>query len=133
MAELADGLKNNSGLTALNLNDNEIGADGATVLAEALKSNGALTKLNLNNNKIGDSFAKAFAMAAESGEVKVAVSKRELCFGAIFGTLAVICAVLFVSFVLTNFLVTWLQRRRHHFRRWRCARTANRSDRGVTR
>ena len=88
MAELADGLKNNSGLTALNLNDNEIGADGATVLAEALKINGALTKLNLNNNKIGDSFAKAFAMAAESESQEERVRFMDVVLGKIEGLAA---------------------------------------------
>lgn len=55
-------------LTSLNLEGNDIGADGAEALADALKSGMAvLTHLNLSFNRIGVEGAKALADALKSG------------------------------------------------------------------
>ncbi|KAF9584330.1 hypothetical protein BGW38_006840 [Lunasporangiospora selenospora] len=56
-------LKANSTLTTLDLNDKNIGVDGATVLAEALRINSTLTTLELYKNNIGVDGAKALAEA----------------------------------------------------------------------
>ena len=45
-------LKQNTGLTTLNLNGNQIGPQGAEHLAAALEQNACLRTLNLNSNQI---------------------------------------------------------------------------------
>ena len=50
-------------MTKLNLNENGIGAQGATGLAEALKVNSTLTMLILDRNGIGDQGATSLAEA----------------------------------------------------------------------
>eukprot|EP00434_Breviolum_minutum_P037107 symbB.v1.2.032890.t1/scaffold4013.1/size46388/1 len=59
--ELAEGLKNNSILTKLNLYNNNIGDTGAQGLAEMLKHNSTLTDLYLGCNNIGPEGAQALA------------------------------------------------------------------------
>eukprot|EP00729_Bicosta_minor_P010564 gene10564-30780_t len=53
-AAIAEALKTNTAVTALNLWDNSIGDAGATALAEMLKVNTAVARLSLVYNKIGD-------------------------------------------------------------------------------
>ena len=54
----AEALKTNSSLAYLNLEGNEIGAEGAKLIGEALKTNSSLTNLELWNNQIGDEGSK---------------------------------------------------------------------------
>ena len=54
------------------LNNNDIGAQGATAIGEALKVNGALTSLWLAENKIGDQGASAIGEALKvNGALKL--------------------------------------------------------------
>jgi len=53
-------------LTALNLNDNRIGIEGAKALAAALRVNRVLKNINLRYNSLGD-----------EGMIRDAVSGRE--------------------------------------------------------
>ena len=50
-------------LTSLNLEWNEIGAEGAKAIGDALQINSVLTELNLYRNEIGDEGAKAIGAA----------------------------------------------------------------------
>jgi len=63
---LAKALHGNTTLMELNLDSNQIGAKGAEALAKALHGNTTLTELNLALNKIGDSGAAALAKALHS-------------------------------------------------------------------
>ena len=66
---LARGLRNAPGLTALNLRKNMIGRDGQEALltmAEALTTNTQLTFINLASNFVGDDGAQALATMLES-------------------------------------------------------------------
>ena len=74
---LAEALKVNSTLTVLKLNDNYIGAQGATGLAEALKVNSTLTVLKLNGNDIG---AQGATGLAEALKVNSTLTVLELNF-----------------------------------------------------
>ena len=56
-------LKTNSTLVELNINENNLGDEGAKAFAEALKSNVALIDLSLEQNLISDEGAKALAKA----------------------------------------------------------------------
>ena len=60
---LAEALKVNSTLTELDLRDNDIGDQGATGLAEALKVNSTLTELVLGDNGIGNQGVTGLAEA----------------------------------------------------------------------
>ena len=65
-AAIAEALKNNTVLTFLNLDTNNIEDSGAAAISEALKANTALTWLYLRNNMIGDSGAAAIAEALKT-------------------------------------------------------------------
>jgi len=54
-------LKTNSTLVELNINENNLGDEGAKALAEGLKANKTLKSLDLSLNYIGDEGAKAIA------------------------------------------------------------------------
>lgn len=56
---LADGLKTNLTLKRLNLKSNQISDDGAKVFCKTLETNRTLTKLDLTDNEIYDDGAKA--------------------------------------------------------------------------
>ena len=56
---------NDPSLTTLDLNDNEIGDDGAQALAIALENNTSITEFNLEYNQIGDEGAQALATALQ--------------------------------------------------------------------
>ena len=58
---IADALRVNAVLTAMNLLQNKIGDAGASAIAEALRVNAVLTELRLSFNQIGDSGATAIA------------------------------------------------------------------------
>ena len=60
---VAEALKVNISLTEIDLNLNNIGAEGAKYVAEALKVNTSLTKIYLSSNNIGDEGAKYVAEA----------------------------------------------------------------------
>ena len=53
-------------LSKLNLEDNNIGVEGATAIAKALETNTTLSKLDLRGNNIGDEGATAIAKALET-------------------------------------------------------------------
>jgi hypothetical protein len=53
----------NTSVKSINLEGNEIAAEGASALADALKSNTSVTSINLNFNAIGDKGASALADA----------------------------------------------------------------------
>lgn len=61
--EFAEILKNNEGLTKLNLSKNFIDDAGATALAKALETNKILESLDISNNNIGDAGAQAILEA----------------------------------------------------------------------
>jgi len=61
--EIAEALKKNSSVTTIDLWGNKIGADGAKAIAEALAENSSVTKINLRYNDIGDDGAKEIAEA----------------------------------------------------------------------
>ncbi|KAG0287935.1 hypothetical protein BGZ97_006950, partial [Linnemannia gamsii] len=63
LVPLADALKTNSTLTALDLQDNKIGSREAQIIAEALKINSTLITLHLGNNMIGDNGAQSLSVA----------------------------------------------------------------------
>ncbi|KAF9116593.1 hypothetical protein BGW39_002695, partial [Mortierella sp. 14UC] len=63
LVPLADALKTNSTLTALDLQDNKIGSREAQIIAEALKTNSTLITLHLGNNTIGDNGAQSLSVA----------------------------------------------------------------------
>ncbi|KAL0225920.1 hypothetical protein P9112_013244 [Eukaryota sp. TZLM1-RC] len=63
---LARALESNSTLTELDLWSNNITSEGASALARALESNCTLTELNLGDNDITDEGASALARALES-------------------------------------------------------------------
>ncbi|KAG0253244.1 hypothetical protein BGZ95_006382, partial [Linnemannia exigua] len=63
LVPLADALKTNSTLTALDLQDNKIGSREAQIISEALKTNSTLITLHLGNNMIGDNGAQSLSMA----------------------------------------------------------------------
>ncbi|OAQ25531.1 RNI-like protein [Linnemannia elongata AG-77] len=63
LVPLADALKTNSTLTALDLQDNKIGSREAQIIAEALKTNAKLITLHLGNNMIGDNGAQSLCVA----------------------------------------------------------------------
>ena len=60
---LADAFRTNTSLTYLNLQTNFIGDEGGVALADALRINTSLTDLNLWNNSIGDAGGVAIAEA----------------------------------------------------------------------
>ena len=60
---LADALKTNTSLIALNLSNNNVEDKGAASLADALKTNTSLIELNLSNNNVEDEGAEALADA----------------------------------------------------------------------
>ena len=62
---LADALKTNKALTALNLEYNSIG-DRYQVLAESLKANSTVTTLHLAINLIGENGARALSEALKT-------------------------------------------------------------------
>jgi hypothetical protein len=66
---LATALQTNTTLTSLDLANNNIGAAGATALATALQTNTTLTSLNLDGNYIGASGATALAMALQTNVI----------------------------------------------------------------
>ncbi|KAG0300488.1 hypothetical protein BGZ98_009136, partial [Dissophora globulifera] len=59
--ELADPLRINANLTALNFTHSSIGDNGVQVLSEALKANSSLTTLDLRSNSIGPIGAQALS------------------------------------------------------------------------
>ncbi|KAF9536888.1 hypothetical protein EC957_009435 [Mortierella hygrophila] len=70
---LPEALKANSALTTLNLGANSIGSDGAVALAEALKTNSTLTALDLYSNSIGDKGAVALSEALKANSTLTAL------------------------------------------------------------
>jgi hypothetical protein len=65
---LADALKVNTSVAKIDLEGNDIGAEGASALAEALKVNITATDINCMFNKIGDAGASALADALEENK-----------------------------------------------------------------
>jgi hypothetical protein len=65
---LADALKVNKSVTKINLEDNEIGAEGAAALTDALKVNKSVTSINISCNRIGAEGASE-SIRAEFGVV----------------------------------------------------------------
>jgi len=63
---LAETLKTNNTLTAINLSGNKIGSEGTRALAEALKTNTTLTSIDLNENPISAKGAQALAEALKT-------------------------------------------------------------------
>ena len=59
--KFTDALAKNNTLEVVNLNNNNIGVEGAKVLAEALKVNTTLERIYLDGNNIGDGGAKYLA------------------------------------------------------------------------
>lgn len=62
---LANGLKLNSSLRRLNLQENSLGMDGAIYVATALSENHGLHHINLQGNPIGESGARMITQAIE--------------------------------------------------------------------
>jgi Ran GTPase-activating protein (RanGAP) involved in mRNA processing and transport len=65
VSELADAIKENAVLTALDISNNILRAKGAKLAAEAMKENGALTSLNIAGNTLRAEGAKQFARALQ--------------------------------------------------------------------
>ncbi|CAO3568621.1 unnamed protein product [Mortierella alpina] len=77
LATIAEVLKNNSTLTALDLTNNSIGDSGAKVLADALYTNLTLSSLSLNNNNIGDNGTWSLAEALRTNKTLTTLSLED--------------------------------------------------------
>ncbi|KAF9944254.1 hypothetical protein BGZ70_004873, partial [Mortierella alpina] len=77
LTTIAEVLKTNSTLTALDLTNNSSGDSGAGVLAEALKTNTTLSSLSLNNNNIGDNGARSLAYALKTNKTLTTLSLED--------------------------------------------------------
>ncbi|KAL1495116.1 hypothetical protein AB1Y20_016983 [Prymnesium parvum] len=76
-AHIAEALKTTATLTSLNLGENEIGAEGAAHIAEALKTNATLTSLNLRGNDIGAEGAAHIAEALKTNATLTSLDLNE--------------------------------------------------------
>ena len=75
---VAESLKSNTSVTAVNLHSNkEIGDEGAKALAEALKVNATVEKLHLEDCGIGDDGAAAIAEALRSNTSLTELNLRD--------------------------------------------------------
>jgi Ran GTPase-activating protein (RanGAP) involved in mRNA processing and transport len=63
LQQLADALRGNTSLTAIDLGGNELGAQGVKYIADALRVNTSLTTVYLGGNEIGDQGAQYLADA----------------------------------------------------------------------
>jgi len=73
---LAETLKTNNTLTAINLSGNKIGSEGTRALAEALKTNTTLTSINLEINQIGTEGTRALAEALKTNNTLTSIDLR---------------------------------------------------------
>jgi Ran GTPase-activating protein (RanGAP) involved in mRNA processing and transport len=73
---LAAALEQNTTIIQLDLGVNQIGDEGAKVLAVALEHNTTLTQLSLWDNQIGDEGAKALAAALEQNTTLTQLNLR---------------------------------------------------------
>lgn len=67
MRHIVDFIKQNESLLQLNLSDNRITGDEATLLANALKSHSSITELHLTNNQLYDTGSMALAELLSNG------------------------------------------------------------------
>ena len=70
---------NDPSLTSLDLEDNDIGDDGANALAQALETNTSLTSLNLGFNNIGDEIKSSIDHLIEKNRHLLKESFRGFC------------------------------------------------------
>jgi len=104
-AAIAEALKVNKSLTALDLWDNNFSDAGAAALAEALKVNKSLAVLHLYNNSIGDAGAGALMEALKASK---SLTKLYICQNSIGAAGAAgLAEALKVNKSLTKLYISW--------------------------